>query len=133
MLFRSDRFTSAKEKKEILEKVKNGEIDILISTHAGLNVEYKNLGLLIIDEEHKFGVKQKEKLKELSEKVHTLYMSATPIPRTLNMALSSLKSISTLEEAPKGKQETKTFVKEWDESLIKEAILREIRRGGQIF
>ena len=128
-----DRFTSAKEKKEILEKVKNGEIDILISTHAGLNVEYKNLGLLIIDEEHKFGVKQKEKLKELSEKVHTLYMSATPIPRTLNMALSSLKSISTLEEAPKGKQETKTFVKEWDENLIKEAILREIRRGGQIF
>ena len=128
-----DRFTSSKEKKEILEKLKNGEIDILISTHAGLNVEYKNLGLLIVDEEHKFGVKQKEKLKEISEKVHTLYMSATPIPRTLNMALSQIKSISTLEEAPKGKQETKTFVKEWDENLIKEAILREIRRGGQIF
>ena len=128
-----DRFTSAKEKKEILEGVKSGDIDILISTHAGLNVEYKNLGLVIIDEEHKFGVKQKEKLKELSEKVHTLYMSATPIPRTLNMALSQIKSISTLEEAPKGKQETKTFVKEWDENLIKEAILREIRRGGQIF
>ena len=128
-----DRFTSTKEKKEILEGVKSGDIDILISTHAGLNVEYKNLGLVIIDEEHKFGVKQKEKLKELSEKVHTLYMSATPIPRTLNMALSQIKSISTLEEAPKGKQETKTFVKEWDENLIKEAILREIRRGGQIF
>jgi transcription-repair coupling factor (superfamily II helicase) len=128
-----DRFTSAKEKKEILEGVKNGDINILISTHAGLNVEYKNLGLVIIDEEHKFGVKQKEKLKELSEKVHTLYMSATPIPRTLNMALSQIKSISALEEAPKGKQETKTFVKEWDENLIKEAILREIRRGGQIF
>ena len=128
-----DRFTSTKEKKEILEAIKSGDIDILISTHAGLNVEYKNLGLVIIDEEHKFGVKQKEKLKELSEKVHTLYMSATPIPRTLNMALSQIKSISTLEEAPKGKQETKTFVKEWDENLIKEAILREIRRGGQIF
>ena len=128
-----DRFTSSKEKKEIIEKLKNGEIDILISTHAGLNVEYKNLGLVIIDEEHKFGVKQKEKLKELSDKVHMLYMSATPIPRTLNMALSQIKSISNLEEAPKGKQNTKTFVKEWNENLIKEAILREIRRGGQIF
>lgn len=128
-----DRFTSTKEKKEILESVKKGEIDILISTHAGLNVEYKNLGLVIIDEEHKFGVKQKEKLKQISEKVHTLYMSATPIPRSLNMALSKVKDLSTLETAPKGKQSTKTFVKEWDENVIKEAILREIRRGGQIF
>ena len=128
-----DRFTSAKEKKELTEKVKKGEIDILISTHAGLNVEYKNLGLLIIDEEHKFGVKQKEKLKEMAENIHMLSMSATPIPRTLNMALSAVKSISTLESAPKGKKETKTFVKEWDENLIKEAILREIRRGGQVF
>jgi len=128
-----DRFSSSKEKKEILENVKNGRINILIATHAGLNVEYKNLGLVIIDEEHKFGVKQKEKLKALSSKTHTLYMSATPIPRTLNMALSQIKSISSLEEAPKGKQETKTFVKEWDENLIKEIILREIRRGGQIF
>jgi len=128
-----DRFTSPKEKKEIIQKVKNHEIDILIATHAGLNVEYKNLGLVIIDEEHKFGVKQKEKLKELSEHTHTLYMSATPIPRTLNMALSQVKSISTLEMAPKNKQTTKTFVKEWDENLIKEIILREIRRGGQVF
>ncbi len=128
-----DRFTSAKEKKEIIEKIKTGETDIIISTHAGLNVKYKNLGLVIIDEEHKFGVKQKEKLKEISKNVHTLYMSATPIPRTLNMALSHVKSISTLETAPKGKQSTKTFVKEWSENLIKEVILREIRRGGQIF
>jgi transcription-repair coupling factor (superfamily II helicase) len=128
-----DRFTSSKEKKEIIEKVENGNVDIIISTHAGLNLSYKNLGLVIIDEEHKFGVKQKEKLKEISKKVHTLYMSATPIPRTLNMALSQVKSISLLETAPKGKQSTKTFVKEWDEKLIKEAILREIRRGGQVF
>ena len=128
-----DRFTSSKEKKEIIESVKTGKIDILISTHAGLNIEYKHLGLVIIDEEHKFGVKQKEKLKEISKNVHTLYMSATPIPRTLNMALSQVKSISTLETAPKGKQSTKTFVKEWNENLIKEVILREIRRGGQIF
>ncbi len=128
-----DRFTSSKEKKEILEKVKKGEIDILISTHTGLNIEYKNLGLLIIDEEHKFGVKQKEKLKKLTENIHTLYMSATPIPRTLNMALSQIKSISVLETAPKGKKETKTFVKEWNANLIKEAVLREIRRGGQVF
>ncbi|WP_024790876.1 MULTISPECIES: DEAD/DEAH box helicase [unclassified Lebetimonas] len=128
-----DRFTSAKEKKEILESVKKGEINILISTHAGLNVEYKNLGLVIIDEEHKFGVKQKEKLKTFAENIHTLYMSATPIPRSLNMALSKVKDLSTLETAPKGKQATKTFVKEWDKNVIKEAILREIRRGGQIF
>ncbi|AZV47174.1 transcription-repair coupling factor [Nautilia sp. PV-1] len=128
-----DRFTSSKEKKEITEGVKNGEIKILISTHAGLNLKYKNLGLVIIDEEHKFGVKQKEKLKELAKDVHTLYMSATPIPRTLNMALSQVKSISTLETAPKGKKSTKTFVKEWNENLIKEVILRELRRGGQIF
>ena len=128
-----DRFTSAKEKKDIISKVKNAEIDIIISTHAGLNLEYKNLGLVIIDEEHKFGVKQKEVLKEISKNVHTLYMSATPIPRTLNMALSQVKSISTLETAPKGKKSTKTFVKEWNENLIKEVILREIRRGGQIF
>jgi len=128
-----DRFTSSKEKKELIEQIKKGEIDILISTHAGLNVEYKNLGLLIIDEEHKFGVKQKEKLKEIAENIHMLSMSATPIPRTLNLALSEVKSISTLESAPKGKKETKTFVKEWDENLIKEAILREIRRGGQVF
>ncbi len=128
-----DRFTSSKDKERIIEKVKKGEIDILISTHAGLNIGYKNLGLVIIDEEHKFGVKQKEKLKKLAENVHTLYMSATPIPRTLNMALSQVKSISTLESAPKGKKETKTFVKEWDKNLIKEAVFREIRRGGQIF
>ena len=128
-----DRFTSSKEKKEILEKVKNGEIDILIATHAGLNVEFKNLGFVVIDEEHKFGVKQKEALKNLANNTHTLYMSATPIPRTLNLALSNLKSISTLETAPKNKQSTKTFVKEYDENLIKEIILREIRRGGQLF
>ncbi len=128
-----DRFTSTKEKKEIINKIKNGEIDIIIATHAGLNIEYKNLGLVIIDEEHKFGVKQKETLKEIVKHVHSLYMSATPIPRTLNMALSKVKSISTLETAPKNKQSTKTFVKEWDEYLIKEVILREIRRGGQIF
>ena len=128
-----DRFTSPKEKNEILKKIKKGEIDIIISTHAGLNIEYKNLALVIIDEEHKFGVKQKEKLKTISENTHTLYMSATPIPRSLNMALSKVKDLSTLESAPKGKQNTKTFVKEWDENTIKEAILREIRRGGQIF
>ena len=128
-----DRFTSSKDKKEILEKVKNGEIDILIATHAGLNVEFKNLGFVVIDEEHKFGVKQKEALKNLANNTHTLYMSATPIPRTLNLALSNLKSISTLETAPKNKQSTKTFVKEYDENLIKEIILREIRRGGQLF
>ena len=122
-----------KKKKEILEGVKSGDIDILISTHAGLNVEYKNLGLVIIDEEHKFGVKQKEALKNMVENTHLLSMSATPIPRSLNLALSKIKGFSALNTPPQNKQETRTFVKEYDEKLIKEVILRELRRGGQVF
>ncbi len=128
-----DRFTSAKEKREILKGLKEGEIDVCVGTHALLGVEFKNLAFVVIDEEHKFGVKQKEKLKALRTDVHILSMSATPIPRSLNMALSSIKSYSQILTPPQERQDVRTFVKEYDERLVKEVILREKRRGGQIF
>ena len=128
-----DRFTSAKEKREILQGLKDGSLDVCIGTHALLGVEFKNLALVVLDEEHKFGVKQKEKLKEFKEGLHILSMSATPIPRSLNMALSSIKGYSQLLTPPSEREDVKTFVKEYDEKLIKEIILRELRRGGQLF
>ena len=128
-----DRFTSAKEKKYIAEKLAKNDAFVLIGTHALLNVKCDNLALVVIDEEHKFGVKQKEKLKEFSQNAHILSMSATPIPRSLNQALSSIKSYSTLQTPPNDRLDVRTFVKEKNESLIKEAILRELRRAGQIF
>ncbi len=128
-----DRFTTAKEKKIIEASLKEGTVDIVLATHSAFNLEYKNLGLVVIDEEHKFGVKQKEKLKNMVENVHLLSMSATPIPRSLNLALSKIKGFSALNTPPKTKQETRTFVKEYSDELIKEVIFREIRRGGQVF
>ncbi len=128
-----DRFTNAKAKREILAGLKSGEIDLCIGTHALLGVEFNNLGLLVIDEEHKFGVKQKEKLKALRSDMHILSMSATPIPRSLNMALSSIKQYSQLLTPPSEREDVRSFVKEYNDALIKEIILREIRRGGQIF
>ncbi|ASQ30450.1 transcription-repair coupling factor [Campylobacter avium LMG 24591] len=128
-----DRFTSAKEKKYIAEKLAKNDAFVLVGTHALLNVKCDNLALVVIDEEHKFGVKQKEKLKEFSQNAHILSMSATPIPRSLNQALSSIKSYSTLQTPPNDRLDVRTFVKEKNESLIKEAILRELRRAGQIF
>ncbi len=128
-----DRFVTTKEKNNIKKALKEGEIDSIVGTHALFNLEFKNLGLVIVDEEHKFGVKQKEKIKELYHNVHMLSMSATPIPRSLNQALSQIKTMSELLTPPKERQDVRTFVKEWDEKLIKEVILREIRRGGQIF
>jgi transcription-repair coupling factor (superfamily II helicase) len=128
-----DRFTTSKEKKLIESGIKEGTIDIVLATHSAFNLEYKNLGLVVIDEEHKFGVKQKEKLKNMVENVHLLSMSATPIPRSLNLALSKIKGFSALNTPPKTKQETRTFVKEYSDELIKEVILREVRRGGQVF
>lgn len=128
-----DRFTSAKEKKYIAEKLAKNDAFVLIGTHALLNVKCDNLALVVIDEEHKFGVKQKEKLKEFSQNAHILSMSATPIPRSLNQALSSIKSYSTLQTPPNDRLDVRTFVKEKNESLVKEAILRELRRAGQIF
>ncbi len=128
-----DRFSSAKEKAHILAESKNGNIDVLIGTHALFNAEFKKLGLIVIDEEHKFGVKQKESLKALSKNVHVLSMSATPIPRTLNMALSQIKGMSRLEIAPMERKDSRTFVKTKSEQLLKEIIQRELRRGGQVF
>lgn len=128
-----DRFTSAKEKKQILKNLNDEMIDICIGTHALLSLTCKNLAFVVIDEEHKFGVKQKEKLKNLRENIHILSMSATPIPRSLNMALSSIKQYSQILTPPVEKEDVRTFVKEYDEKVIKEVILREKRRGGQIF
>ncbi|SFV74774.1 Transcription-repair coupling factor [hydrothermal vent metagenome] len=128
-----DRFISTKEKNQITKALASGEIDIVVGTHALFNLEFKNLGVVIVDEEHKFGVKQKEKIKELYSHVHMLSMSATPIPRSLNQALSSIKTMSQLLTPPSQRQGVRTFVKEYDEKLIKEVILRELRRGGQVF
>ncbi|MDY3113214.1 MAG: transcription-repair coupling factor, partial [Helicobacter sp.] len=132
-LARLDRFCTAKEKKAVLDGLKSGEIHAVVGTHALLNAAFKNLALIIIDEEHKFGVKQKEKIKELAQNTHLLSMSATPIPRTLNMALSQIKGLSELKIPPSERQATRTFVKLQDSTLLKEVILRELRRGGQVF
>ncbi len=128
-----DRFTTAKEKKAILLGLEDGSIDVVVGTHALLKAKFKKLALVVIDEEHKFGVKQKEALKEMAIDVHLLSMSATPIPRSLNMALSEVKSFSEILTPPTERQGVRTFVKSYDEKVIKEAIMRELRRGGQIF
>ncbi|GAA9269339.1 transcription-repair coupling factor [Helicobacter pylori] len=128
---RLDRYASGKNK--LLKAVELGLIDVLVGTHAILGAKFKNLGLVVVDEEHKFGVKQKEALKELSKSVHFLSMSATPIPRTLNMALSQIKGISSLKTPPTDRKPSRTFLKEKNDELLKEIIYRELRRNGQIF
>ncbi|MFP6009754.1 transcription-repair coupling factor [Helicobacter pylori] len=128
---RLDRYAS--EKNKLLKAVELGQVDVLIGTHAILGAKFKNLGLVVVDEEHKFGVKQKEALKELSKSVHFLSMSATPIPRTLNMALSQIKGISSLKTPPTDRKPSRTFLKEKNDELLKEIIHRELRRNGQIF
>ncbi|TKX33099.1 DEAD/DEAH box helicase [Campylobacter aviculae] len=132
-VFKLDRFTNSKEKKVLLEYLQREKPCVVVGTHALLNLECKNLALVVIDEEHKFGVKQKEKLKELTQNSHLLSMSATPIPRSLNQALSSIKSYSVLQTPPEDRMDVRTFVKESDDALLKEAIARELRRAGQIF
>ncbi len=128
-----DRFTTPAQKRDIAGRVKSGELKVVVGTHALLKLEFENLGLVVIDEEHKFGVKQKEALKEMALDVHLLSMSATPIPRSLNMALSEIKSFSEILTPPTMRVGVRTFVKNFDSSIIKEAIQRERRRGGQIF
>ncbi|WP_208397203.1 transcription-repair coupling factor [Helicobacter pylori] len=128
---RLDRYAS--EKNKLLKAVELGLVDVLVGTHAILGAKFKNLGLVVVDEEHKFGVKQKEALKELSKSVHFLSMSATPIPRTLNMALSQIKGISSLKTPPTDRKPSRTFLKEKNDKLLKEIIHRELRRNGQIF
>ncbi|MGT0069826.1 transcription-repair coupling factor [Helicobacter pylori] len=126
-----DRYAS--EKNKLLKAVELGLVDVLVGTHAIFCAKFKNLGLVVVDEEHKFGVKQKEALKELSKSVHFLSMSATPIPRTLNMALSQIKGISSLKIPPTDRKPSRTFLKEKNDELLKEIIHRELRRNGQIF
>ncbi|TPH96340.1 transcription-repair coupling factor [Helicobacter pylori] len=128
---RLDRYAS--EKNKLLKAAELGLIDVLVGTHAIFCAKFKNLGLVVVDEEHKFGVKQKESLKELSKSVHFLSMSATPIPRTLNMALSQIKGISSLKIPPTDRKPSRTFLKEKNDELLKEIIHRELRRNGQIF
>lgn len=129
------RLVSAKETKEVKEGLKNGNVDIVVGTHAILakDIEFKNLGLLIIDEEHRFGVLQKERLKKLQEHVHILTLSATPIPRTLQMSLTGVKDLSIIATPPVDRQVVKTYIMGYDSIVIREAILREYYRGGQIF
>ena len=129
------RFTTAKEQKRILDAVGRGAVDVLIGTHKLLqkSVQFHDLGLLIIDEEQRFGVTHKERLKEMSRQVDVLTLSATPIPRTLNMALSGLRDMSTLEEPPQDRQPVQTYVMEHDWAVVEDAIRRELGRGGQVY
>lgn len=129
------RFRTASEQKEILKKLEKGEIDIIIGTHRLLqpDVKFKDLGLVIVDEEQRFGVKQKEALKNLKKEVHVLTLTATPIPRTLNFALNKLRDISTITTPPPGRLPVITEVRRYSQGLIRETILRELNRGGQVY
>jgi transcription-repair coupling factor (superfamily II helicase) len=129
------RFTSAREQRRILEAARTGGVDLLIGTHKLLQktMEFHDLGLLIIDEEQRFGVTHKERLKEMAKQVDVLTLSATPIPRTLNMALSGLRDMSTIEEPPADRQVVQTYVLEHDWAILEDACRRELSRGGQIY
>ncbi len=129
------RFRSPKQQSDIRRRLKSGEIDIVVGTHKliGAGIEFRDLGLLIIDEELRFGVAQKEKLREKHSNVDTLTLSATPIPRTLNMAMSGLRDMSSLDEAPGDRYPVQTYVMEYDRLVVLDAIQRELRRGGQVY
>ncbi|ALS98811.1 transcription-repair coupling factor [Lacimicrobium alkaliphilum] len=129
------RFGSGKEHKEIIQGLNDGKVDIVVGTHKLLqdDVKFAELGLVIIDEEHRFGVRQKEKFKALRADVDILTLTATPIPRTLNMALSGMRDLSIIATAPAKRLAIKTFVRQRDKQLIREAIMREILRGGQVY
>ena len=129
------RFVSPKEAKQVLEGLADGRVDVVIGTHRllGADVEFRDLGLVILDEEQRFGVAQKEKLKQLRTEVDVVAMSATPIPRTLNMAMSGLRDISLIETPPRNRQAVETSVREFSEEVVREAVLYEIERGGQVY
>ena len=129
------RFRSKKQQDKILAELCEGTVDILIGTHKLIqdNVIFKRLGLVIIDEEHRFGVRQKERLKALRAEVDILTLTATPIPRTLNMAMAGLRDLSIIATPPVGRLAVKTFVGEWNKALVQEACLRELKRGGQVY
>jgi transcription-repair coupling factor (superfamily II helicase) len=131
----ASRFRTPAQQKEAVAKFNEGQADILIGTHRllGRDVQPKDLGLIVVDEEQRFGVKQKELLRQLKLKVDVIAMSATPIPRTLQMSLAGLRDISVIETPPEGRRPVKTYVGEYDEELVKQALLREKRRGGQAF
>ncbi len=130
-----NRFKSTKEKNEILKQLKNGELDIIIGTHRIIqkDIGFKDLGLLIIDEEHRFGVAHKEKIKKLKENVDVLTMTATPIPRTMHMSIVGIRDMSVIYEPPHNRKPVQTYVLEYDEEVIKEAIIKELEREGQVF
>nr|WP_245944305.1 transcription-repair coupling factor [Marinospirillum perlucidum] len=129
------RFRSAKDQQTAIERLEEGKVDILIGTHKLLqsSIKYQRLGLVIVDEEHRFGVRQKEKLKAIRANVDLLSLTATPIPRTLNMAMSGIRDLSIIATPPARRLSVKTFVREKEEALIKEAVLRELLRGGQVY
>ena len=129
------RFRTRKEQQAVIQDLKDGKLDIVIGTHRLLqkDVEFKNLGLAVVDEEQRFGVAHKERLKRMRREVDVLTLSATPIPRTLNQALSGIRDLSAMNTAPEARLPVKTFVCEYSEDVIKEAILREMERGGQTF
>ena len=129
------RFRTPKQQEEILRRLRRGEIDIIVGTHrlVSKDVEFHDLGLVIIDEEQRFGVAQKERLKSVCTNVDQLTLSATPIPRTLNMALSGIRDMSVIEEAPHDRHPVQTYVLEHDDGILYEAIRKEIRRGGQVY
>ena len=129
------RFRTSKMQQQTLQKLRSGAVDLIIGTHKLLqkSVEFKDLGLLIVDEEQRFGVSHKERLKEISKGVDVLTLSATPIPRTLNMALSGIRDMSTIEEPPADRYPVQTFVMEHNNAIIDDAIRREVERGGQVY
>ncbi|MDP1574927.1 MAG: transcription-repair coupling factor [Coxiellaceae bacterium] len=129
------RLQSAKNQKETIEKLKTGQIDIIVGTHKLLNqkIQYKDLGLLIVDEEHRFGVAQKEKVKSLRAHVDILTLTATPIPRTLNLSMTGMRDLSIIATPPVRRLSIKTFLHEYNDALIREAIVRETMRGGQVY
>jgi transcription-repair coupling factor (superfamily II helicase) len=129
------RFRTGKEQKQILDGLASGRVDIVIGTHKLLQrgIKFKDLGLIIVDEEHRFGVRHKERLKSLRSEVDVLTLTATPIPRTLNMAMSGLRDISIITTPPVARHPIKTFISQWSDALIQEACLRELKRGGQVY
>ena len=130
-----NRFKTKKQQTEIINKLKLGEVDIVVGTHRILSkdVEFKDLGLLIIDEEHRFGVKDKEKIKQYKATIDVLTMTATPIPRTLHMSIVGVRDMSVIYEPPYNRKPVQTYVLEYDQEVIKEAITRELERNGQVF
>ncbi|HEY6452010.1 MAG TPA: transcription-repair coupling factor [Steroidobacteraceae bacterium] len=129
------RFRSSGETTAVLQGLERGTVDIVIATHRLLHADarFRNLGLIVVDEEHRFGVRDKERLKTLRAEVHVLTLTATPIPRTLNMALGGLRDLSLITTAPAARLAIKTFIIEWNAPTLREAVLRELRRGGQVY